>query len=107
MNHFQWIVALTRIISAVFRKGGDVTFLVKEMKVVFDPRGGYCKACGVYMPTIFARIGADIEQHMGVIGLCPRSLLRGVPHGYDERRQKDLIGVAAQVVAIKEEWTTL
>jgi hypothetical protein len=43
MDHFQWIVALTRILSAVFRKGGDVTFLVEEMKAVFDPRGGYFK----------------------------------------------------------------
>src|SRR5690606_41312023 len=46
MDHFQWIVALTRIMSAVFRKGGDVTFLVEEMKAVFDPRGGYFKAGG-------------------------------------------------------------
>ena len=50
MDHFQWIVALTRIMSAVFRKGGDVTFLVEELKAVFDPRGGYFKAGGVYMP---------------------------------------------------------
>ncbi|MDE2317939.1 MAG: NrdJb, partial [Xanthomonadaceae bacterium] len=48
MDHFQWIVALTRILSAVFRKGGDVTFLVEELKAVFDPRGGYFKAGGVY-----------------------------------------------------------
>src|SRR5690606_23691068 len=54
MDHFQWIVALTRIMSAVFRKGGDVTFLVDEMKAVFDPRGGYFKAGGVYMPSIVA-----------------------------------------------------
>ena len=69
MDHFQWIVALTRIMSAVFRKGGDVTFLVEEMKAVFDPRGGYFKAGGVYMPSIVAEIGAVIEQHMKRIGL--------------------------------------
>nr|WP_199045492.1 NrdJb [Dyella sp. ASV24] len=69
MDHFQWIVALTRIISAVFRKGGDVTFLVEEMKAVFDPRGGYFKAGGVYMPSIVAEIGGVIEQHMKTIGL--------------------------------------
>ncbi len=69
MDHFQWIVALTRIISAVFRKGGDVTFLVEEMKAVFDPRGGYFKAGGVYMPSIVAEIGTVIEQHMKMIGL--------------------------------------
>ncbi|MFK2904285.1 NrdJb [Dyella ginsengisoli] len=69
MDHFQWIVALTRIISAVFRKGGDVTFLAEEMKAVFDPRGGYFKSGGVYMPSIVAEIGAVIEQHMKNIGL--------------------------------------
>jgi hypothetical protein len=69
MDHFQWIVALTRILSAVFRKGGDVTFIVEELKAVFDPRGGYFKPGGHYMPSIVAEIGAVIEQHMKNIGL--------------------------------------
>ena len=69
MDHFQWIVALTRIMSAVFRKGGDVTFLVEEMKAVFDPRGGYFKAGGVYMPSIVAEIGAVVEEHLKSIGM--------------------------------------
>ncbi len=69
MDHFQWIVALTRIMSAVFRKGGDVTFLVDEMKAVFDPRGGYFKAGGVYMPSIVAEIGSVVEEHLKFIGM--------------------------------------
>jgi hypothetical protein len=69
MDHFQWVVAITRIMSAVFRKGGDVTFLVEELKAVFDPRGGYFKAGGVYMPSIVAEIGSVIEDHMKMIGL--------------------------------------
>src|SRR6478609_10931186 len=69
MDHFQWIVALTRIMSAVFRKGGDCTFLVDEMKAVFDPRGGYFKAGGVYMPSIVAEIGACVEEHLKSIGM--------------------------------------
>ena len=69
MDHFQWIVALTRIMSAVFRKGGDVTFLVDEMKAVFDPRGGYFKAGGVYMPSIVAEIGSVVEAHLKSIGM--------------------------------------
>jgi len=69
MDHFQWVVAITRIMSAVFRKGGDVTFLVEELKAVFDPRGGYFKAGGVYMPSIVAEIGSVIEVHMKIIGL--------------------------------------
>jgi hypothetical protein len=69
MDHFQWIVALTRIMSAVFRKGGDVTFLVEELKAVFDPRGGYFKAGGVYMPSIVAELGNIIETHLTMIGL--------------------------------------
>ncbi len=69
MEHFQWIVALTRIISAVFRKGGDVTFLVEEMRSVFDPKGGYFKKGGKYMPSLVAEIGDVIESHMRSIGL--------------------------------------
>ncbi|MGQ0801399.1 MAG: TSCPD domain-containing protein [Pseudomarimonas sp.] len=69
MDHFQWVVAITRIMSAVFRKGGDVTFLVEELKAVFDPRGGYFKAGGVYMPSIVAEIGAVIEDHLKSIGM--------------------------------------
>ena len=57
LDHYQWIVALTRIISAVFRKGGDVTFLVEELKAVFDPRGGYWQAGGKFMPSIIAELG--------------------------------------------------
>ena len=69
MDHFQWIVALTRIMSAVFRKGGDVTFLVDEMKAVFDPKGGYFKAGGVYMPSLVAELGSIVEDHLKSIGM--------------------------------------
>ena len=75
MDHFQWIVALTRIMSAVFRKGGDVTFLVEEMKAVFDPRGGYFKAGGVYMPSIVAEIGSVVEEHLKSIGMIADPVL--------------------------------
>ena len=69
MEHFQWIVALTRIISAVFRKGGDVTFLVEELRSVFDPRGGYFKKGGRYQPSLVAELGDVIECHLRTIGL--------------------------------------
>ena len=81
MDHFQWIVALTRIISAVFRKGGDVTFLVEELKAVFDPRGGYFKRGGKYMPSLVAEIGDAIENHLRIIGLLKND-------GPDEYQQK-------------------
>jgi hypothetical protein len=69
LDHYQWIVALTRIISAVFRKGGDVTFLVDELKAVFDPRGGYWKPGGTFMPSIIAELGYIVERHLILIGL--------------------------------------
>ena len=74
MENFSWIVALTRVISAVFRKGGDVTFLAEELKAVFDPRGGYFKKGGKYMPSLVAEIGEVIEQHMISIGLLEGDL---------------------------------
>jgi hypothetical protein len=75
MEHYQWIAALTLIISAVFRKGGDITFLVDELRGVFDPQGGYFKKGGRYMPSIVAEIGDAIESHMRMIGLLePKEL---------------------------------
>ena len=69
LDHYQWIVALTRIISAVFRKGGDVAFLVDELKAVFDPRGGYWQSGGKFMPSIIAELGYIVEKHLIAIGL--------------------------------------
>lgn len=69
MEHFQWVLALTRVISACFRKGGDICFLVEELKGVFDPKGGYFKRGGVYMPSLVAEIGTAIETHMKQIGM--------------------------------------
>ncbi|MEZ5870191.1 MAG: adenosylcobalamin-dependent ribonucleoside-diphosphate reductase [Defluviimonas denitrificans] len=67
MEHFAWTVALTRMISAVFRRGGDVSFVVEELKAVFDPRGGAWMQ-GRYIPSILAAIGGVIERHMIAIG---------------------------------------
>ncbi|MFW2404836.1 MAG: NrdJb [Gammaproteobacteria bacterium] len=81
LDHYQWIVALTRIMSAVFRKGGDVTFLVDELKAVFDPRGGYWQPGGKFMPSIIAELGHIVEKHLQFIGLLP-------PEKLDEHQQQ-------------------
>ncbi|GAA5216187.1 hypothetical protein ACFSJ3_09690 [Corallincola platygyrae] len=84
MENYSWVVALTRVMSAVFRKGGDATFLVEELKAVFDPKGGYFQpGTGVYMPSMVAEIGQVVERHMQRIGL-----LGG---GEMDARQKALI----------------
>jgi hypothetical protein len=89
MDHFQWIVALTRIISAVFRKGGDVTFLVEELRSVFDPRGGYFKKGGRYMPSLVAELGDAIENHLRIIGLItPETLDEGQRQLIEEKRRQ-------------------
>jgi ribonucleoside-diphosphate reductase alpha chain len=67
MEHYAWTVALTRMISAVFRRGGDVSFVVEELKAVFDPRGGHW-VDGHYVPSLLAAIGEVIEQHLVSIG---------------------------------------
>jgi hypothetical protein len=81
MDHFQWIVALTRVMSAVFRKGGDVTFLVEELKSVFEPSGGYFKKGGKFVPSLVAEIGEVVEQHLQNIGMLKKP-------GLDEHQQK-------------------
>jgi hypothetical protein len=72
MDQFQWVVALTRVISAVFRKGGDCTFLAEELKAVFDPQGGYFKRGGKFMPSLVAEIGEAIEDHLTKIGMIQK-----------------------------------
>ena len=110
MDHFQWIVALTRIMSAVFRKGGDVTFLVEEMKAVFDPKGGYFKAGGVYMPSLVAELGSIVEDHLKSIGMIHdpemsperRALIAEKRAAFENRSKKnsDVSAVAAAKAAI-------
>jgi len=70
MEHYAWTVGLTRMISAVFRRGGDLSFVVEEMKAVFDPRGGAWME-GRYVPSLLAAIGDVIERHMVDIGFMP------------------------------------
>ena len=107
MEHFQWIVALTRIMSAVFRKGGDVTFLVDEMKAVFDPRGGYFKAGGVYMPSIVAEIGSAVEEHLKMIGMivdpdlsdAQKALIAEKRAAYEKKKPSEVAIAAAAAAA--------
>jgi len=75
LDHYQWIVALTRVMSSVFRKGGDVAFLVEELKAVFDPKGGYWQPGGTFMPSIIAELGYVVEKHLQSIGMIPREKL--------------------------------
>jgi ribonucleoside-diphosphate reductase alpha chain len=81
MEHYAWTVALTRMISAVFRRGGDVSFVVEEMKAVFDPRGG-AWIDGKYVPSLLAAIGEVIERHMIEIGFLPA---RGLDRAADAK----------------------
>ena len=71
MEHYAWTVALTRMISAVFRRGGDVSFVVEELKAVFDPRGGQWMG-GRYIPSLLAAIGEVIERHLMDTGFMAR-----------------------------------
>ncbi|GGX59556.1 ribonucleoside-diphosphate reductase, adenosylcobalamin-dependent [Tateyamaria omphalii] len=87
MEHFAWTVALTRMISAVFRRGGDVSFVVEELKAVFDPRGGAWMQ-GKYIPSILAAIGGVIEQHMIQIGF-----IEGEGMGLKSDPQAEVVGL--------------
>jgi hypothetical protein len=89
MDHFQWIVALTRIVSAVFRKGGDCTFLAEELRSVFDPKGGYFKKGGRFMPSLVAEIGDVIEMHLRKIGLLDEQQLDEHQRAFIEQKKAE------------------
>ena len=96
MEHFQWVLALTRLVSAVWRKGGDSTFLVEELKNVFDPKGGYYKRGGVYMPSLVAEIGTVIEQHLKSIGVI-KTVVDEHQQAYLEAKKEEAKGVEMQL----------
>lgn len=89
MSNYQWVSALTLVISAVFRKGGDVAFLVDELKAVFDPKGGYFKG-GKFVPSLVAEIGNVIEQHMVSIGLIKATALDANQAAFLEEKKASL-----------------
>ncbi len=89
LDHFQWIVALTRILSAVFRKGGEVVFLTEELKAVFDPRGGYWQPGGKFMPSIVAEIGYVVERHLQSIGLMRKPVMDETQRLLIEEKRKE------------------
>ena len=82
MEHFAWVVALTRMISAVFRRGGDVWFVAEELKGIFDPRGGQWSE-GKYVPSLIAAIGSILERHMIATGFL------ATPEALPQPRQPD------------------
>jgi ribonucleoside-diphosphate reductase alpha chain len=85
LEHYAWTVALTRMISAIFRRGGDISFVVEELKAVFDPRGGAWMN-GKYVPSLLAAIGDVIERHLSHIGFAaPEGTKSGA-----EQHAKDL-----------------
>ncbi|NGP52786.1 NrdJb [Thioalkalivibrio sp. XN8] len=102
LDHYQWIVALTRIMSAVFRKGGDVTFLVEELKAVFDPRGGYWKPGGKYMPSLIAELGEVVEKHLVSIGMMPAPGLDEHQRALIEQKRAEFEARGAQQDAFAE-----
>ena len=89
MEHFQWIVALTRVMSAVFRKGGDITFLVEELHSVFDPKGGYFKKGGKYIPSLVAEIGEVLKEHLHEIGMLKRNEPEAHQKAFIEAKRKE------------------
>jgi hypothetical protein len=102
MEQFQWILALTRVISAVFRKGGDSVFLAEELKQVFDPQGGYFKKGGRFMPSAVAEIGEVLETHMKKIGLIKAEELSTAHKELIAEKRAALEAVAVEGVAIED-----
>ena len=91
MEAYAWALALTRMISAVFRRGGDVSFVVDELKAIFDPRGGQWMG-GRYVPSLLAAIGEVIERHMVEIGFMGRARARaGCRAGAARRRPRQFL----------------
>ena len=107
MEHYAWTVALTRMISAVFRRGGDVSFVVEELKAVFDPRGGQWME-GRYVPSLLAAIGGVIERHLVEIGFLsagrPAAHRRGRRAAAAARRRRARAGAVDRAAVAAAGW---
>lgn len=96
MEFYSWIVALTRVISAVFRKGGDCTFLVEELKAVFDPKGGYYqRGTGIFMPSVVADIGHVIETHLKTLDMLPSNEIDAHQQAYIQQKKQAAMAEAS------------
>ena len=102
MEHFQWVLALNRVISAVFRKGGDAIFMVDELKQVFDPQGGYFKKGGRFMPSLVAELGEVLETHMKKCGLIEDEELSAAHKALLVEKRAALESVNAKVEASED-----
>jgi hypothetical protein len=102
MQNFQWVVALTRLVSAVFRKGGDMEFLVEELRSVFDPNGGYFDK-GTYVPSLIAKIGMNIERHLLEIGMIEQEELSDTTKAILEEKKAEYLAQQNESSSKKEE----
>lgn len=87
VNHFQWVTALTRLLSAVFRKGGDITFIVEEMQQIFDPKAGYIKK-GIFVPSLIADIGIALEKHFVSVGLIKEKVDENMSRFIEKKKEE-------------------
>lgn len=99
---FQWVTTMTRMISAILRKGGDVTFIVDELKSIHDPNGGYMGRGGVWVPSLVAEIGGIIERHMIKLGLIVKEL-SPEQRAYVEEKKKEM---AVKGITVEEHGET-
>jgi hypothetical protein len=86
LESFQWVTALTRLVSAIFRKGGNISFIVDELQAIFDPHGGYFKPGGKRVPSLVADIGNTIEQHLQALGMISTSKSAEMEAFLEEKR---------------------
>lgn len=101
MEHYAWTVALTRMISAVFRRGGEVGFVVEELKAVFDPRGGAWMQ-GRYVPSLLAAIGDVIERHLKAIGMLPNDGAPSAPPSADFERNSAAVVIGTEPTNLRQ-----
>ncbi len=84
LQYFSWIVAMTRLISAVFRHDPAPKFLVEELKSIYDPNGGYFSE-GAYIPSLAAAIGKVIERHLSKLGIIePKKPVAELDHEHKD-----------------------
>lgn len=88
---FQWVTTMTRMISAILRKGGEVAFIVEELKSIHDPNGGYMAKGGVWVPSLVAEIGGILEKHMRKLGLLDQAEVAPEVQAFIDSKKAEMV----------------
>jgi len=89
----EWTDALSRMVTGVMRRGGDLRFIVDQLSKVGSTSGG-AFVDGVYRPSVVAAIAGVVEKEFKSLGVYERAI--GMPIGNNKNDEAEPTAEALQ-----------